>query len=135
MNRKEFKALTKEDDRGCWVWQLSKRGQMGYGQVTFEGTQQGAHRVAWKLFKRKSCEGLHVLHHCDVPACVNPGHLYLGTDQDNKNDMVRRGRQGKKPNDYKYVTAPARAALVSKFQDPKWRAEFCRKVREGRYGK
>lgn len=61
------------------------------------GRQQRAHRVAWiDHHDRPIPKGGYILHHCDVRACVNPEHLYLGTHQDNMDDMNGRGR-GNKP--------------------------------------
>lgn len=51
-----------------------------------------AHRFAYELWVELIPDGM-LVHHCDNPACVRPDHLYLGTNQDNTNDMIRRGRQ------------------------------------------
>lgn len=52
-----------------------------------------AHRMAWRFAnKRRIPKGKWILHHCDNPSCVRPSHLYVGTQQDNTNDCIRRGR-------------------------------------------
>jgi hypothetical protein len=57
------------------------------------------HRAAWLLYRGEVPEGQSVLHSCDVPSCVNPDHLFLGSQQDNLSDMARknRGRKGELP--------------------------------------
>lgn len=78
-------------DSGCWMWLGSDQGK-GYGNVGHEGRTQRAHRVSYKLFVGPIPDGLHVLHKCDVRLCVNPDHLFLGTNADNVRDMVEKGR-------------------------------------------
>lgn len=80
----------------CWLW----TGQRihGYGRLrlrTPEGRDRyiPAHRVSWELANGPIPPGLRVLHRCDVPACVRPEHLFLGTPTDNVADMVAKGRQ------------------------------------------
>lgn len=77
---------------GCWEWQRCKATN-GYGQVWMGGRIEQAHRLAWSLFVGPITEGLNVLHRCDNRACCNPDHLFLGTQQDNLNDMKKKGRQ------------------------------------------
>lgn len=84
---------------GCWLWTGSTMGKMGYGAITEgQGSQVsvGAHRVSWKLHKGEIPIGLYVLHRCDVPACVNPNHLFLGTAKDNAQDAVAKNRVSRK---------------------------------------
>ena len=69
----------------------------GYGTVWFEKRRQQAHRVAWIKAYGPIPQGLHVLHKCDVKACVNPEHLFLGTHKDNMHDMKVKGR-ARSPN-------------------------------------
>lgn len=77
----------------CWKW-TGARNKEGYGifrSVAFYGRL--AHRVAWQIFEGPLPEGAFVLHKCDNPICVNPSHLFLGTQADNMRDMVNKSRQ------------------------------------------
>jgi len=82
-----------EKTDSCWNW-FGKTNNLGYGQLKFAGEWLLTHRFAYELLKR-SIGNLWVLHTCDNPACVNPKHLFLGTRQDNSNDMVSKGRQAR----------------------------------------
>lgn len=82
------------DPSGCWLWQ-GATGSDGYGRVRRRGVTHSAHRFAYELFKAPIPEDLCVMHRCDVPQCVNPIHLILGTKADNSHDMPSKGRQGK----------------------------------------
>lgn len=79
-------------ESGCWIWIGCMFQRTGYGQFHYKHHPYRAHRVSYIIHKGQIPEGMLVLHKCDVPCCVNPEHLYLGTHQDNANDMMRRGR-------------------------------------------
>lgn len=84
-----FEKVEKTDT--CWLWQASFRRD-GYGQFWIGGKNNAAHRVSWFL-KHEQWPTLSVLHVCDVRACVNPAHLFLGTQKDNMDDMDAKGRR------------------------------------------
>lgn len=79
---------------GCWLWNGSKNNN-GYGQCRVNKKLLLAHRYIWEITNGPIPEGLHVLHKCDVPNCVNPEHLFLGDHQANMNDMKIKGRMAK----------------------------------------
>lgn len=82
---------------GCWLWRASLNGK--YGQVAVRaGRPDVAHRVSWSLFRGPIPAGMNVCHHCDVTLCVNPDHLWLGTQLANVADMhaKRRGIYGER---------------------------------------
>lgn len=76
----------------CLEWQAS-RFSSGYGQFFADGKNHRAHRWLYEYVNGKLSDGLVVRHMCDNPACVNIEHLEVGTQRDNINDKVRRGRQ------------------------------------------
>lgn len=76
---------------GCWIW-MRAIGTSGYGIAYQNGRQIRAHRLAYQLVHGPIPDGLYALHRCDVRACCNPTHLFLGTLQDNHDDMHRKGR-------------------------------------------
>jgi hypothetical protein len=87
----------KVDKRGpdeCWEWQAAlTRGGYGTFVVTKSPKRMArAHRFAWELTHGEEPKGLHVCHQCDNPLCVNPAHLWLGTNQDNMRDCADKGR-------------------------------------------
>lgn len=91
--RTRARFLAKVDQTGdCWQW-TAGCARHGYGRFNVTRDKPlAAHRVAYEMFVGPIPTGLHVLHRCDNPPCVNPGHLFLGTHQDNMDDMVRKGR-------------------------------------------
>lgn len=83
-----------EPNTGCWLFAKSLKNN-GYGQLWWNGKRRDAHRWAWTMARGEIPAGLHVLHSCDVRSCVNPDHLFLGTNRDNIRDMVAKGRNSR----------------------------------------
>lgn len=83
-----------EPNTGCWIW-MNFCNPKGYGMfhVISGKSMRLSHCVSHELFKGEIPKGLLVCHHCDNPFCVNPEHLFLGTNLDNIKDKVRKGRQ------------------------------------------
>ena len=79
---------------GCFIW-MGPIDQSGYGKTH----GRLAHRVAWEKVYGTIPKGLYVLHSCDVPCCVNTKHMFLGTQQDNMDDMWSKQRRAKQLSD------------------------------------
>ena len=100
--------LSKIMENGCIEYIGSRDSRSGYGKVRVgsrtDGTRRTAraHRVAWEIARGPIPEGHVVRHRCDNPPCVNPDHLELGTQADNVQDMVDRGRH------WRHQTKPER---------------------------
>ena len=77
--------------RGCWLWTAAKA--RGYGLFRCgPGSMRRTHRFSWEIAHGPIPKGLCVCHRCDVPACVRPGHLFLGTQLENVRDRDTKGR-------------------------------------------
>lgn len=84
-------------ESGCWIWLADCNKKMGYGRF-YVGPKSVrklvlAHRFNYERFNGKIPQGLLCLHRCDVPCCVNPSHLFLGTHLDNSKDKIAKNRQ------------------------------------------
>ncbi len=86
-----FRLANPAAAEACWEWTGAQNTQ-GYGRLSVAGIQMTATHVAWLLFRGIIAPGLQVLHRCDNPPCVNPAHLFLGTQKDNMDDCRRKGR-------------------------------------------
>ena len=89
-----FLSKVNKQENGCWLW-TGARDKNGYGWFNGVGKPGGhtrANRQAWMFFRGDIPKGLFVCHTCDTPSCVNPDHLFLGTNNDNRQDSKQKGR-------------------------------------------
>lgn len=83
----------KENSNGCWEVTSHRPQSRGYIPITREGKPLLAHRYMYEKYHGTIPEGMHVLHKCDNPPCVNPAHLFIGTHLDNMRDRDQKGRR------------------------------------------
>jgi hypothetical protein len=115
-------------DTGCWEW-YGAFNNYGYGSIRVDGLRVGAHRASYVAHVGPLPSNMQVLHKCDNPSCVNPDHLFLGTQSDNVYDMVHKGRHihgtthpnytgGRKPHSKAYMVAYAlkNKARIAEYQ-------------------
>jgi hypothetical protein len=88
-----FWSHIKKVQSGCWLWQRAcDPGGYGIARHADAPGERGAHRIAYVLAYGAIPDGLCVCHRCDVPRCINPDHLWLGTRKDNKHDSMKKNR-------------------------------------------
>jgi hypothetical protein len=78
-------------ESGCWLW-LGSTNNKGYGYSGIRGLPALAHRATFQVFVGAIPPGMNVCHKCDTPTCVNPDHLFLGTQRDNVHDCRNKKR-------------------------------------------
>lgn len=125
-------ARVQIDERGCWIWQgpwrkKARHPSHHYGYIAMFDPRAGrrrsvnTHRAMWIAMHGLPAEGMQVCHRCDVPKCINPAHLFLGTNRDNVLDCHSKGRHSngrsrthcKRGHEYSaentlYVSSPSR---------------------------
>jgi hypothetical protein len=86
-----FSKIKKDSKTGCWIW-IGSRVSNRYGGMIVNFKHMLAHRYSYELHNGKIKNDLYVCHKCDNGFCVNPDHLFLGTQKDNMDDMIKKGR-------------------------------------------
>jgi hypothetical protein len=87
-------------ETGWWIW-MGSTDKKGYGRISHKGINNYAHRLSWEIHNGPIPDDLCVLHRCDIPPCVRPDHLFLGTRKDNIIDAMQKGRLKKPAPIYK----------------------------------
>lgn len=84
-----FNSKIKND---CWIYNEKMRDKSGYGLCSVNGVTRKSHRVSYEVFKGEIPRNMMVCHSCDNPSCINPDHLWIGTNSENIIDMVKKNR-------------------------------------------
>lgn len=129
-----FKARSVVDGAtGCWLW-TGARNHNGYGIMNYGRKALRAHRVSYQVAKGEIPDGIQVCHSCDTPRCVNPDHLWLGTNKDNALDATSKGRNpivALKPDQVKEIRASSENTnVLSRVYGVGWNT--IQNVRDGR---
>jgi hypothetical protein len=136
-------SSVKIPESGCWIWMKSVN-RNGYGKTSLgRNTNLSAHRASYEEKYGPIPNGLMALHHCDIRSCVNPDHIFLGTQQDNMTDKVDKKRQavGEFHGMSKLTEQQAMRAKFGKEKTSDLAKEFgcsavmIRQIRQGKYWK
>lgn len=112
-----WQKVNRNGPGGCWLWTGSIKPRNGYGNMTVKAVNWNTHRFAYAQVKGAIPKGMEVMHTCDVPHCVNPEHLRLGTHAENMADCKAKGRNTKTGNN---LTFEQRSAIAKRANAARW---------------
>ena len=92
LKQKFMKRFFDKIDKTESCWNFTGANRNGYGCMKFNGALIDAHRISWIIHFGEIPKGLFICHKCDNRKCVNPDHLFLGTQKDNMKDCFNKGR-------------------------------------------
>lgn len=126
-----WSKVDRRDEDACWPWSAAK-DKDGYGHFAMDDMQARAHRASFMIATRSQVpSGMSVCHSCDNPACVNPAHLFLGTQRDNMRDKVAKGRQ---PKGERVHNAKLSESVVREIRDAYARGNVTQQALGDRFG-
>lgn len=131
------KFVIPEPNTGCWIW-IGAAVKGGYGNLKLGGVFCSAHRAMWEMRNGPMPRDLLACHSCDTPACVNPDHIWPGTNLENLLDSIAKGRRATKPalprnlNTRTATTEDAEAAMVNPAVEVRRAERLMRRVYKGR---
>ena len=120
-NRIESKA-ERVTESGCWIWTGTVTSR-GYGQLISHNKKVYAHRASFQAFVGDIPDGMVVCHACDNVHCVNPDHLFLGTQKDNLQDMKHKGRSTRGEKNTQAVLTESKVMEIKSLLDAGWTQE------------
>ena len=94
--RRFMRKVSVDPQTECWIWQGATDSQRRYGVACWDKRKGQSHRVSWELHNGEIPDGMKACHKCDVTLCVNPEHLFIGTQEDNMRDCAAKGRAHKR---------------------------------------
>jgi hypothetical protein len=134
MNKLPQRFADKVDFSGeCWLW-IAGKFSRGYGAYGNDKKVVQAHRYSWEHHFGKIPNGLNVLHKCDVRNCVNPSHLFIGTQLENNADRDSKGRTARGIKQGSSKLTKSQVDDIRNTYKPWTRGEFSQKALAKKYG-